>query len=49
MDGTEFVQVGWKVRMKMLERSCGYKSCKNYVVIGTEFVRGVCRGRMVGI
>ena len=49
MDGTEFVQVGWKGRMKMLERSCGYKSCKNYVVIGTEFVRGVCRGRMVGM
>ena len=49
MDGTEFVQVGWKGRMKMLERSCGFKSCRNYVVIGIECVRGVCRVRMVGM
>ena len=49
MDGTELVQVEWKGRMKVLERSCGYKSCKNCVVIVTEFVRGVCRVRMIGM
>ena len=49
MDGTEFVEVEWKGKMKMLKRSCGYKSCKNYVVIGTEFVREVCRVRMIGM